>query len=410
MSSGGGGPWGRRAVLTGLASAAASSVLGPAARASDNDGWLKGLFGAPSAPAPGASAKRPVQIESRNLGVPDFSRLHPAGGYIAGVRPHRDGGVRLERAAPVDMPDGARHLVHNYGHGGAGITLSFGTAERARDLVAVTIERHFAGSAPAMAVLGAGVIGLTTARAIKARWPGARLTVYAAECEPARTTSFKAGGMLAPISTIADFHGAEKQAELNRTVEASRREIERLGGGARGARLGIARKTAYSFQSSGLRLRLGGAVRTAGAYETWLVDPTVLLGALRRELEEMGVDFVTRRLREEGEVYALPERLIVNCTGYGARRLFTDERMEPRRGHLVRLENPGRLDYILNSWCGQGTRYLFARGSDIIIGGSIQRGNDWDAFDPTDAADVRACERILRSARSLFEAGSIGCA
>lgn len=47
-----------------------------------------------------------------------------------GVRPFRKSGVRLER---VHMRDG-RTVIHNYGHGGAGFTLSWGCARKALNL------------------------------------------------------------------------------------------------------------------------------------------------------------------------------------------------------------------------------------------------------------------------------------
>jgi D-amino-acid oxidase len=50
-----------------------------------------------------------------------------------GLRPFRQGGVRLERQA------GTR-LVHNYGHGGSGVTLSWGCAFEVADLVEGALE------------------------------------------------------------------------------------------------------------------------------------------------------------------------------------------------------------------------------------------------------------------------------
>lgn len=52
--------------------------------------------------------------------------------HHVGLRPKRSDGVRLEvdPEAPGDM-----YLVHNYGHGGAGVTLSWGCAEEAVALV-----------------------------------------------------------------------------------------------------------------------------------------------------------------------------------------------------------------------------------------------------------------------------------
>ncbi|MEU1367088.1 FAD-dependent oxidoreductase [Streptomyces sp. NPDC005803] len=48
-------------------------------------------------------------------------------GHRVGLRPARDAGVRIE-AEP--LPGGGR-LVHNYGHGGAGVTVALGCAEEA---------------------------------------------------------------------------------------------------------------------------------------------------------------------------------------------------------------------------------------------------------------------------------------
>ncbi|MGW4925843.1 FAD-dependent oxidoreductase [Streptomyces parvulus] len=50
-------------------------------------------------------------------------------GHLVGLRPARDA-VRLERET---LPDG-RLLVHNYGHGGAGVTVAWGCAEEAAGL------------------------------------------------------------------------------------------------------------------------------------------------------------------------------------------------------------------------------------------------------------------------------------
>jgi len=47
-----------------------------------------------------------------------------------GLRPFRKSGVRLER----DQLRDGRTVIHNYGHGGAGFTLSWGCAREVLDL------------------------------------------------------------------------------------------------------------------------------------------------------------------------------------------------------------------------------------------------------------------------------------
>ena len=95
-----------------------------------------------------------------------------------GLRPFRPGGfvVRTERL-------GDKVVVHDYGHGGCGITLSWGTARLALLEALHTPHRD-------VAVLGAGAVGLAAARALQAA--GFAVTVYSRELPP-HTTSDAAG-------------------------------------------------------------------------------------------------------------------------------------------------------------------------------------------------------------------------
>lgn len=80
-----------------------------------------------AAPDPGTAE----QIVARCARVrPEIARARIIG-HRVGLRPARDAGVRIE-AEP--LPGGGR-LVHNYGHGGAGVTVALGCAEAAADLV-----------------------------------------------------------------------------------------------------------------------------------------------------------------------------------------------------------------------------------------------------------------------------------
>ncbi len=72
-----------------------------------------------------------------------------------GLRPYRLSGPRLE----VENI-GTKTVVHNYGHGGSGVSLSWGTGEIASNNALQTGEKE-------IAVIGCGVSGLTTARLLQ---------------------------------------------------------------------------------------------------------------------------------------------------------------------------------------------------------------------------------------------------
>ena len=82
-----------------------------------------------------------------------------------GLRPYRLSGPRLD----VQLL-GQKTIVHNYGHGGSGFSLSWGTGQIAAAKAAATGETE-------IAVMGCGIIGLTTARQLQEM--GKNVTIYA---------------------------------------------------------------------------------------------------------------------------------------------------------------------------------------------------------------------------------------
>ncbi len=108
---------------------------------------------------------------------------------VAGLRPYRASGFVVRRD-----PFGDKTVVHNYGHGGAGITLSWGSSRLATNL-------GLPGHSGPVAVIGAGVMGLTTARLVQEA--GFPVTIYTAALSP-DTTSNVAGGQISPFGHFSE--------------------------------------------------------------------------------------------------------------------------------------------------------------------------------------------------------------
>ena len=110
---------------------------------------------------------------------------------IAGLRPFRPSGfvVRQEQL-------GDKFVIHNYGHGGCGVTLSWGTADMAAALALATPHRR-------AAVIGCGAVGLATARLLQDR--GFEVVIYAKDVPP-NTTSDVAAALFGVTSLVDNAH------------------------------------------------------------------------------------------------------------------------------------------------------------------------------------------------------------
>ena len=359
------------------------------------------------------------------LPTPDFAALAAGARFVAHLRPHRAGGVRLESEAAM-TPRGLQFTVHNYGHGGAGITLSFGCASVAADLVAsILVQMRAARVAPSVAVIGSGVIGLTSARELRRRFKALPISLYDRTLDVTQCVSHVAGGQFEPSQVWHEYTTPGGKAVLADYLRRSHARLVEIDLSGTAAAYGIARRKNYTLDDPNegfdtftpcdvvpkftraplpfQRLNVVGRV-----YDTWLVDPTILLPKLIADLAPSRIARVRKRFDTMADVRALRQNIVVNCTGLGARELCGDAAMQAHRGLLAVLKNPAKLDYFFSGGCGlphDFIAYMFARQNDIVIGGTV-------AGDGTTAitAHDRAVGKVLiANAARIFDGKGSEC-
>ena len=304
----------------------------------------------------------------------------------AGLRPFRPAGFRVEVEA---LGDG--RLVHNYGHGGSGWTLAWGTARLA-------VDAGLPGHAGPVAVVGAGIAGLTTARLVQEA--GFPVTLYAA-ARPEDTTSAVAGGQFHPTGTHQRGAVTESwRGDYLRALDYAFRRQQLLVGDDWGVRW-LTTYVEGERPEERLTATFPPASRVVPAaenpfgrpmvrYDTLYTETGRFLRRLLNEIEADGGRLILRRFDTPTDLATLPERLVFNCTGLGARELVGDTTLTPIKGQLAILLPQPEVRYALSTGAG----YAFPRPDGIVLGGTWQRGEEDVNVDP--AAITRIVERHRR--------------
>ncbi|MCE4537885.1 FAD-dependent oxidoreductase [Pelomonas sp. P7] len=335
-----------------------------------------------------------------------------------GIRPFRARGPRIEAERRF-----GKTLVHHYGHGGSGWSLSWGSAQRALALI------QGAGVKPGerIAVIGCGAIGLTTART--AQQAGFKVRLYSRD-RPPRVHSSAATGLWTPDSRI---------------VTAEHASDDWIGGWEAMARASFKVHQSYLGLPSGpvewhdgylladdgfdtplpghvgepdypdlaqriADLRPHGKALAAGEHPfrspharrfTQLVfNIPAYQRLLLDDFARDGGELVQRDLREPRDFARLPERLAVNCTGDGARKLLGDASLTPVRGQTARLIPQPEVDYA-----------LIYRGHNLVVvprrDGLLVAAMGEDDFGNDDLRPDRAqSEDAVRRLAALFQPGA----
>ena len=370
---------------------------------------LGGLEGcATSFSAKGRPATPQLQLVPVRAGTDRITRITVC------TRPFRAQGPRLD-AEQI----GSKLVVHNYGHGGSGWSLSWGSS-------GVAVRKAMASGERDIAVIGCGALGLTSALLLQRA--GARVTIYAKDLPP-NVRSSLASGVWTPDSRICLEENATPAFKLlwEQMARSSYQTYQNF--------LGLS-GTPVEFIDNYFV-----ADQPAAARRRAITDSRPRFADLQRELIPdlltQGEDFAPgshslgqRYLRrtslmmfnltaysrlllgdfganggkiEIAEFHTpddfakLRERTLINATGYGARALFGDVSLTPVRGQLARGIPQPEVNYGLYY---RGVSFLPRR--DGLVFQALGEDDYYGFNDETAVPDRGEADRAVNTIAGLF--------
>jgi glycine/D-amino acid oxidase-like deaminating enzyme len=333
------------------------------------------------------------------------------------TRPFRKQGPRLEVERRSE-----KTVIHHYGYGGSGWSLSWGYGYEAMQMALATGERDFA-------VIGCGAIGLTTA-VLLAR-TGARVTIYAKDLPPFTRSSW-ATGLFTPDSRIAlaKYATPEFRKSWNERARYSYRTYQSLlgladqpveyldfyavddGEAASGCNGADEDRPAFAELEGELLADLEPRNRTfpAGTHTLGahgLTRSTNLmfnLSAYTRllisDFRSAGGKIEVTEFTSSADFSRLPQKTLVHATGYGARALLNDESVIPVRGQVARTPPQEGIHYGL---VYRDSLFVPRRDGFVfqVIGNDDYYGYGID----TSAPDRVEAEHAIETIQTLFPSG-----
>lgn len=288
-------------------------------------------------------------------------------------------------------------VIHNYGHGGSGWSLSWGSGH-------IAVGKALTVLPTKIAVVGCGIVGLTAA--VVAQRAGLQVTIYAREMIQ-QTRSFRASGSFTPDARVALVAPAgpgfgdlwEQMARFSwkafRTYLGVQGNPVEFGDSYQVSDTPIERRKwpvnpsiTDSFETKGLpqqnsefahfseRIKdivpqavplapeenpfpTAYATRSSQMHFNFASYGHILL----REFFERGGRFVNRDFSGPADYATLPEKVVINSTGYAARDLWQDKTIIPVRGQTGWLVPQPEANY--------GVRYrnvsMMSKSDGVVV-------------------------------------------
>lgn len=257
-------------------------------------------------------------------------------------------------------------------------------------------------------VLGAGVIGLTTALLLSDY--GCRVTIIT-ESMPIATTSAVAPAMWHPYKV-------EPTETLRRWAVRSYQYFKLLSENPLSGVIpttiyeyysGEAVEPWYAFAVDGLRRlskdeinqRVGdNAVddyQSGFEMKSFVIDSSVYLGFLLSEVHKRGIEIQIRKVESLDE-FIYSDSYVINCTGLGSRELLGDESVYPIRGQVVRIRSAYQStpECVIDENGNRSVCYVVPRSNDVLLGGTATE-NDWNIN-----VDEATTNEIITKAKELI--------
>jgi len=147
------------------------------------------------------------------------------------------------------------------------------------------------------------------------------------------------------------------------------------------------------------------AVRSPGIR----IEPSIYLDALMREVVLFGGRIVIRKFDTPRDLMSLPDPVIVNCSGLGAKEIFGDRELIPIKGQLTVLVPQPEINYrtaggVPDAPAAPGGFgiHMLPRSDGIILGGTQERGVA--TLEPNEEARKRVVDghiELFRAMRQL---------